>query len=296
MNFLYDEKNSGLNIVVYTKFKMFVLEESRRRNSSIFDIFHSYDEQNIGSVNRNEMSKMFLKFFGNISNDDQRAVFNEISIDLSEKIYYEDFKSAILGAEIDVQSLLLSIKRIIRQKDVNIAGIMAQIDKNNSGSASFIEFGEFLDKIDMQLTQIEKEFLFDHIDIGNNRQIEFSELANEFDPTNFKAKKTIYVLMREFKMTLANSGENWKTIYERFQKTSLGGLPKINFSRFLNELGYRVSKYDSSELFNLLDSNENGFLTKQELQSLAKVSQGAKEKTFDDHGNIVNQKVTLNNL
>jgi Ca2+-binding EF-hand superfamily protein len=245
LEFLYDEKNAHLNIAQYTKFKMLIIEESSKLNTSIFEVFTLYDVQKTGSLGRADLGRLITKYLPTINGDDQRAIFNEMDSDSTEKILYEDFRLAVLGPYIDTDSLLLSMKRIIRGGKIELAAVMAQMDTGNTGGARFAEFSTLIDRLDMNLSHIEKEYLFDEIGMGKNRRIEYADLLSVFDPKNFKEKKSLYSILREFKLVLGNSGESWKPIYKKYEKGAVGGILKVTFGYFANEIGYKISRFNA---------------------------------------------------
>lgn len=62
LEFLYDEKNAHLNIAQYTKFKMLIIEESSKLNTSIFEVFTLYDVEKTGSLGRADLGRLITKY------------------------------------------------------------------------------------------------------------------------------------------------------------------------------------------------------------------------------------------
>lgn len=165
--------------------------------------------------------------------------------DSTEKIFYEDFRLAVLGPYIDTDSLLLSMKRILRSSKVDLEKVMENFDRSGGNGANFDEFSRIIEKLGMSVSHIEMEYLFDEIDVGGNRRIEYRDLMAVFDPKNFKDKKSLYSVLREFKLVLGGSGEGWKSVYKKYEKGAVGGILKVTFGYFANEIGYKISRFNA---------------------------------------------------
>lgn len=288
---IYDEENAGQNLVLYSKLKLLILDKCKTNKESIYDIFDSSDESRAGFLNRTEFDTIISKFLGAVSLEDSRNIFNEIDADNNEKIFYEEFKVKILGPYIDVTSLLASIRRVIRNNNTDLVKIANDSDKDKNKNLDFKEYYRFIDKLEFHVSHIEKEYIFDEFDSGNSRIITFEELIDVQDPNKIQAKKNVFTLLKEFKVALVNYGEKWKEIFKKYKNLSIGGLPKTSFKYFSIEIGCKMSRYDASELFSVVDSEKKSFLTEYEIEALSYMHQQYMQVSglMDADGQINNQ-------
>ena len=104
-----------------------------------------------------------------------RAAFDA---DFDSKIDYKEFKKTMIGEDTDIASLLQAIRRVLQATKTDVDTILKRFDKDGSGSLDKTEFKEFLKSLNLRLTFLETEAIYDLLNYKQLPTLSREEIYN----------------------------------------------------------------------------------------------------------------------
>jgi Ca2+-binding EF-hand superfamily protein len=154
----------------FLTFKNGVIDYCESKNMTLRQLFQRYADRASGSISKVEIKRMAedtIKYSGIKVGVIQKA----LDANMNDTIDYSEFKEAILNSNIDVDNLIVNIKRILANRNEDFHAIFKTFDTDNNDMIDAYEFKNFIKKLGIRLNFIEGEKLFDILAISNKDQI-----------------------------------------------------------------------------------------------------------------------------
>lgn len=187
------------NIKEFLMFRNAVIEHCQKNKSSIQEFFKKYaegsDKLTKGGLNR--MINDVVKYRG----ADKQLIQAVLDSNMSDTIDLKEFKTAIIGPDVEVDILIINIRRMMANTNLNVDEIFNNFDQDRRGTLDFFEFTNFLTKLNLRLTFVEVEKLFDVLAFTDSEHIKKSEFFQAFsaDPSNSSSESIVKVI-NDFKL------------------------------------------------------------------------------------------------
>lgn len=154
----------------FLSFKNGVIDYCDSKNLTLRQLFKNYADKKTGTITKVEIKRMAQETI-NYSGVKVAVIQKALDSNLSDTVDFNEFKEAILDSNIDVDNLIINIKRILAKKNEDFHAIFKSFDTDNNDLLDAFEFKNFLKKLGIRLNFIEFEKLFDILAVSNKDQI-----------------------------------------------------------------------------------------------------------------------------
>jgi Ca2+-binding EF-hand superfamily protein len=154
----------------FLTFKNGVIDYCDTKNITLRQLFQRFADRASGMITKVEiknMAKETIKYSG----IKIEVIIKALDANMSDTIDYAEFKEAILDSNVEVDNLIINIKRILAKRNEDFHAVFKSFDTDNNDMLDSYEFKNFIKKLGLRLNYIETEKLFDALAIGNKDAI-----------------------------------------------------------------------------------------------------------------------------
>lgn len=250
------EKEKNQNILVSALLADFQ-ESLRSRFKTRKQAFDKLGGSDDARIDEQELCR-FLRQYGYINMNLNKQLFDMLDADKDGSICRAEFKALFDGGfeELD------DFKELLRETFRSRRDAFERLGGQDDGQIDRNEFKEFVKK-HMGISD-EKKIgrLFDLIDDNHNEFISHAEFKALFHPDGEVAK------VIAFKEDLRQKFKNRSAAFQLLGGSDDGKIDRQEFQQFLKEhLGYEDFRLNE-QLFDIIDDDNNGFITKGEFEAL----------------------------
>ena len=181
---------------------------------------------------------------------------------------------------------LKRLQALIRASPYSIEDIFKQMDKDNSGTLSLIEFRNAMRKLNIGLSAKDIDGLLSRIDTNNDGQIDWQEFQKQFktSDTENQIKSSCQQRLNSLRMHMTSFMLSARDAFNQFDPQRTGKLTFNNFTELIQRLcelsrepvpAFPVIK----DLFDIIDIRKDGFLDMREWLNTFK---DAEKNTWED--------------
>jgi protein fantom len=174
-----------------------IIEQIRRRikekNLSLKQAFLAFDENGDGKINENEFLKTLQAMELGVSDNDARNLFSSFDRNRTGTIDYREFVDRVQqtagqkAASFLEDDLVEKIRERIKQKNLSIRQAFLAFDENKDGTISKTEFIKAFRIMDLGVTEIEVERLFNSLDKQRSGSIDYRIFCNTIQEIPIKS-------------------------------------------------------------------------------------------------------------
>jgi Ca2+-binding EF-hand superfamily protein len=154
----------------------------KRRKVDAAKLFHSYDKDHSGKIEKPEFIHMVKELLPRMPTEAMDKVWHKFDRDNSKSVDLKEFLYEITNGVIDPKEkiavtrekttrCLIALKADVKYYKVSSHEVLRIFDKNKDGKIDFKEFCDLVAAIDKRLPQDEMKLMFDYLDADRNGQI-----------------------------------------------------------------------------------------------------------------------------
>lgn len=182
------------NVKEFLVFRNAVIDHCQSSSLSIQELYGKYAEggKTLTKAGLNRMISDIVKHKG----ADRQLIQSVLDSNMSDTIDIREFKSGIIGPDIDVDALITNIRRMLASSNTNIDEVFNRFDSDRRGTLDFFEFVNFLQALSLRLTFVEIEKMFDVLAFSSTDHIKKQEFfdALAVDPSKSSSSNIIKVI------------------------------------------------------------------------------------------------------
>ena len=267
---IYDLTQKQLySIKDFINFRTAVIEHCDQARISLQSLFKDFSVSGAMTMDKLEvLAKQIFKKGEGINIGVLRTAMDK---DFNGKLSLTEFKEAILGDEIDADNLISSIKRIATSQRTDVDSIFRKFDLNKSGKLDFSEFTGFVRSLDLRLTFLQVQTIFDLVNKNSGDHITRDEIFESLF-TAGPIKANLLVSLDNFKQKF-NQSSGVEAVFARHAGSIQGKLSKSQFSKFIRDIYKDVGPGEDNLIFEKIDFKNTKMLDFNEIKTFCNTGQ-----------------------
>jgi Ca2+-binding EF-hand superfamily protein len=185
----------------FLTFKNGVIQYCESKNITLRQIFERFADRTTGIITKIEIKKMAEETL-NFTGVQSTLISKTLDSNLNDTIDYSEFKEAILGTSgDDISNLIVSIKRILANKNEDFHTIFKSFDTDNNDMLDPFEFKNFTKKLNLRLSFVQSELLFYTLDLEKKNFVSKKDFFSTLvaDTMGQTSSKSIAMIIQQFK-------------------------------------------------------------------------------------------------
>jgi Ca2+-binding EF-hand superfamily protein len=163
----------------YLTFRNGVIEYCEKEKLSLRQVFERFSDRKSSKITKVEIKKMAEATIS-YSGVKLSVIQAVLDANMSDTIDLKEFKEGILGPNVDVEQLMITIRRILAKRNEDFHVLFKRFDTDNNDSLDHFEFKNFLKLLGLRLNFVESEKLFDVLAMNDRDQITKKDFFGTF--------------------------------------------------------------------------------------------------------------------